>query len=149
MRAVEWIAALVGATICVLGAIVTAENQLKPFELSQSPAQILWPLPGLALIDWAALGLLGLAFVAPSNIHQAWIWSKFTWAICGALVVLMILGAFSIGPYVMWAVLCFAIAGALAWAYQKPRLVADLLALALGAFGNLLLLLTFILLGRR
>ena len=149
MRAVEWGAALVGATICILGAIVTAENQLKPFGLSQSPAQTLWPLPGLVLIDWAALGLLGFVSVALSNIHQAWIWSKLTWAICGALIVLMILGAFSIGPYVMWAMLCFAIAGALAWAHQKPRLGADLLALTLGAFGNLMLLLTFILLGRR
>ena len=99
-------------------------------------------------MDWAALGFVGLVSVALSNIRSAWVWSKFTWAICGALIVLTILGAFSIGPYVMWAVLCFALAGALAWARQRPHVAADALALALGALCNLMLLFIFILWGR-
>jgi hypothetical protein len=127
---------------------VFAKGQVRAFSLGTSPLQALWPLPALTLIDWVALGLIGLVSVALGNLAQPWIWNKLTWAVCGALVVLMIVGAFSIGPYVMLAALCFGLAGALAWARDKPHVGADLLALAHGGLGNLVLLFVFILFGR-
>lgn len=148
MRAAEWLAACAGTTISIAMAVFTAESQVEAFGPGVSPREALWPLPGLALLDWVALGLLGFVAVALSNIHQAWIWNKVTWAVCGALLVLMIVGAFSIGPYVMLAALCFGIAAALAWAREKPHIAADALALGLGVFVNFLLLFVFILFGR-
>lgn len=64
MRAAEWFAALLGATVCIAGAIVTAKGQLETFTPGVSPLQALWPLPALASIDWAVLGLLGFGAVA-------------------------------------------------------------------------------------
>ncbi len=78
MRAAEWLAAFAGATICMAMAVVTAKGQLETFRPGVSPLEALWPLPALALLDWAALGLLGLLSVALGKIHRAWIWSKVT-----------------------------------------------------------------------
>ena len=72
MCAAEWISAVVGSTICLAGAVITAECQIEPFEIYRSPLETLWPMPGLSLIDWAVLGLLGLVSVALGNIHRAW-----------------------------------------------------------------------------
>ncbi len=148
MRAAEWVAAFAGVIICIVAALVITESQLETFDPRLSPLEALWPMPALVLIDSVALGLIGFVSVALGNLAQVWIWNQLTWAVCGALVVLMIAGAFSIGRFVMLAALCFGIAGALAWARDKPHVGADLAALALGGLGNFVLLFVFILFGR-
>jgi hypothetical protein len=148
MRAVEWVAAVLGAAICLLGAIGTANSQVQMSGPGESVYRALWPMPGLVLIEWGLLGLLGLVSVALSNLLRDAAWSLGTWAVTGALFVLMLVGAFSIGPFVMVAVLCFGLSAALGLAHQRGDVKVDLLALVAGAIADLALLLFFILIGR-
>lgn len=99
-RLAVWLAALVGAAVCVL----------VPFLFAQQDG--LWPLPGLYFVQIALVGVFVLLFVAAGWGLQAgrrWL----PWAAAGILLAFVILGGFSISPFLSPAFVAFALVGIL------------------------------------
>lgn len=101
-RLAEWIAALIGAVNCIL----------VPFGFAQAGNRD-FPLPALYFIEIALLGVLVLAFVAlrPRLGRR---WNALPWAAAGIILAFVILGGFSIGFYMVPALIAFIAVGALA-----------------------------------
>jgi len=138
---VALVLAFFGAIISVLGAFTTYSSQ------AQIPATQLWPLPGLILLYWALLGLIGLlsAYLNFRQIHV--IWLKVTWIITGTFIPLIILGAFSIGLGVLIVEFLFLISVIIMTVRQRAKWLESFGLLILGAFCSLVLLLIMITLG--
>ena len=101
-RLLIWIAAVVGAVNCVLVPLLFAQQQDR-----------LFPLPGLYFIEIALVGVLVLVFVAVGGglkARRRWL----PWAAAGILLAFVVLGGFSIGPFLIPAFLAFALVGILA-----------------------------------
>jgi hypothetical protein len=92
----------------------------------------------------AFLGLIGMLAVVLNGDERTSSWGRLTWAACGGLTALMIIGAFSIGPLLFWAVLAFALAGFLVDWRKGREILYDLGIFALGAVGNAAILLLLI-----
>ena len=89
----QWVFAFVGAGICIITVIGFASSQPD-----------LWPLPALYFIE---IGLMGLLAVACVSADKAWA-STALWGVVGVLMTFVILGGFSIGPFLFPALLAFA-----------------------------------------
>jgi hypothetical protein len=101
-------------------------------------------MPALALLEWAALGLVGLAAVARDGDARTRRWGLVTWIVSGALTALMFVGAWTIGPLVFVAAAAFAGAALLANQRRGRGVLPDLGAFTFGAIGNLGVLFFFI-----
>jgi hypothetical protein len=129
-RMTEWILVVLGALLCIVGAIGFWQAQLA------SPAASIWPLPALVLIEWMLLGLLGvIAAIGDRQAARSW-WTTLRWAVCGALFGLLIVGIFSIGPLVLFAALAFLGAVMLADRHYQRNLTVPLGVLTAGIVGN-------------
>lgn len=96
-RGSEWIFVLLGAVICVGTSIVFASQQ----------ASELWPTPGLYFLELIFLVLLAL-MSRVANIGFIKVGSSTVdWVVGGVLLAFVILGAFTIGPFLFPAMLAF------------------------------------------
>jgi hypothetical protein len=133
--------AAVGAAVCLVGAYLVAAEQSYTAIPGESMWVSLWPLPGLVLAEWGLLGILGFVGILlgrPSTV-------TFAWGVCGALVALVVLGAFSIGPSALIA-LVFLTASALVASLRRTRnLLGDAGILMLGVLFNFSLFVILIL----
>ena len=101
IRAGEWIAALIGAVNCILVPLAFAQSQENIF-----------PLPGLYFIEIALVGLLILAFVAlRPGLGARWL--ALPWVAAGIILAFVFLGGFSIGFYLIPALVAFVVVGRL------------------------------------
>lgn len=140
IRIAAWISAGLGALICVGGAAIITGSQAMPAEDS------IFPLPGLILIDWAVIGVLGfLSTIAAFDPQYPW-FGKVVWIILGALLPLMVLGALSIGPLVLASLLCLFVSAILVAVHTRTRFLPNLGYLFGGGIGNLSIILGLILL---
>ena len=98
-RLLEWIAAQIGAINCIY----------VPAAFVQ-PAQSNFPLPGLYFIEIALLGLLVLGFVA-ARPRLGGRWDALPWIAAGIMLAFVILGGFSIGFYLIPALIAFTVTG--------------------------------------
>jgi len=143
----RWIAPLaaslgaVGALIALGGPMLILGSQ------PDGPGFSNWPLPGMVLLDWAVLGVLGFlsAYLGPKPLPGSW--GKTAWLAAGGLMPLMVLGALSIGPLVLLS-LVFLIASAVLVAISQRLKAFDAIGFfALGMIGNLAILIGLIGLG--
>ncbi len=137
---------LASAVIGALFSIGAAIGMYRP--LAQEVSGSLWPLR-FFLLDWALVGIIG--FIAAYSVFR---WSSIRWqqaslALTGALIPLIILGAFSIGPLVLITLILFVVSFVLFALCRKPKLLESIGALALGIIINLGLLLLVITLANR
>jgi uncharacterized membrane protein HdeD (DUF308 family) len=137
-RMTEWILVVLGALLCIGGAIGVWKAQLS------SPAASLWPFPALVLIEWMLLGALGMIAAFGDRRSDPSRWTTVRWFICGALFGLLLLGVFSIGPLVLVAALAFLVAVMLAERERQHRVRVPLGILTAGTLGNVGLLLTLL-----
>lgn len=130
------------------GALLAAGGALAFYTSQASLGSPVWPLPGLVLLDWAITGLSGfLGVYFSSRQPSAEDWRKWAWIASGALVPLVVLGALSIGLYVLASLLCLLAATILVTLSKNANWPAHLGLFLLGAVLNLGLLSLFILLG--
>jgi len=73
-----------------------------------------WPLQALVLLAIGELGVVGLAAVLLDSEPRSHRSGSLTWVVTGALLAIMVLGFFSIGPLMFPAVMAFGVAGVLA-----------------------------------
>ncbi len=102
IRAGEWIAALIGAVNCIIVPLAFAQSQ-----------EDLFPLPGLYFIEISLVGLLVLGFVA-LRPGLGWRWLALPWVAAGIILAFVVLGGFSIGFYLIPALVAFVVVGWLA-----------------------------------
>lgn len=117
-RLLEWILAAGGA---LSGTAVALLFGIHEARLVQPPGggtdfSRLFPLPGIYLVEIIVLSCIGLYLVshANQNISAGKKNARRLWLVPGVLLAFVILGGFSIGPYLIPALLLFILAGALA-----------------------------------
>jgi hypothetical protein len=133
--------AAVGALIAIAGPMLVLGSQ------PGGPGNSNWPLPGLVLMDWAILGVLGFlgAYLGTKPLVGGW--ARSAWFVVGALIPLMVLGAFSIGPLVLLTLAFLAASAILVTIYKRIKAVDVLGIFLLGVIINLGILLGLIALG--
>ena len=126
-RMLEWIAVLIGAANCIVVSIAFWQGDFL--------------FPALYLIQIALLGLLVTVFVAERR-RLSTRWNAFPWLVAGILLAFVILGGFSIGPFLIPAFLAFTIVGLLVDAQTHGSISrhAGLLFVAAVAQGALMVL---------
>jgi hypothetical protein len=112
-----WSRPIIGV-IAFLGAV---DCVVIPFLFVQGQSPI-FPLPGLYFIEIALLGLLGVMSVSASadpRSHEfvRTLWAEIPWGIAGVMLAFVILGAWSIGFFLIPAFLAFLIVGI--WSYRR------------------------------
>ncbi len=144
----HWIALLApilgaaGALIAIIGPMLILGSQ------PGGPGNSIWPLPGLVLIDWAILGILGFlaSYLGPKPGLGPW--AIAGWFVAGGLMPLMILGALSIGPLVLLSLVFMVASSVLVAIHERLRLGNIAGAFALGLVINLgLILIPIVLVG--
>lgn len=128
----ERVSAVLGALVCLVGAALVAAEQASLGTSGAADWLSLWPLPGLALLEWGLLGiaaLIGVLSGRPALLTLAWV-------ACGALATLVILGAFSIGPTVLLALILLTAAVLAASARRTRNLFGDAGIFLLGTLAN-------------
>ena len=130
--------AFLGAMISFVGASFIYLSQAQVAETN------LWPLPGLALLDWVLSGSLVVIAVFFSLTRASKRWRAATWLFTGALIPLIILGVFSIGPLVLLSFLLFVISTAILALRSRSNWLVSFGMLMLGSMGNLAILLVII-----
>lgn len=143
----QWIDFVV-LVLAFIGALIAAGGSLMILiDQAQMPGSPVWPLPALVLMDWAILGVLGCLGAYFGRKPFSARWRKVSWFVAGALIPLVILGAFSIGPLVLVSLLFFLASTLLIAIQKKEKWLEHLGLLMVGAVGNLGLLLLFIAIG--
>lgn len=114
-----------GALIAIGGPILVLGSQPR------GPGESVWPLPGLVLLDWAILGVLGFlaAYLGPKPGMGSW--TIMGWFVVGGLIPLMVLGALSIGPLVLLSLVFIATSAVLIAIHERLRW-----SIAVGAFAS-------------
>jgi hypothetical protein len=142
LRLVRWSFAALSAAIALGGGIGFAAQQAS---LASAPGESIWPLPGLVLLEWAAFGVVGFMGILlaenPSNLS----WFGASWFVIGAFLPLVVLGALSIGPFVLLSLVALLIAALLTSVQLKISLPPRFKFLLIGMVANLGLLLGVIL----
>ena len=139
-RILELSLATAAAVNCLLVAVLFGYQQA-----SSSPGS-LWPFPGLYLLEIALAGAAGWVGTVRSegDPNSAWAW--LPWIAGGVLLAFVILGGFSIGPYLIPAAAGFTLAGLLFDLRRKalrPTRLGSLLAAAFIQGSIILILVIF------
>ncbi|RPI87990.1 MAG: hypothetical protein EHM41_03050 [Chloroflexi bacterium] len=97
----ELILAAAGAVVCIGIATFAAMNQ------GGSPSA-LFPFPGLYLLEIAITGILGFySMIQRDTVH---VWRIVPWVVSGILLAFVILGAWTIGLYLIPGMIAFFLA---------------------------------------
>ncbi len=136
-------AAFIGAIICLVGSLAFYVSQIQ----FSGPSQ-LWPLPGMVLLWWALLGVFGFiaVYLAVRQTFTGWLHASIF--LTGAFLPLVILGAFSIGIFVLIGFLFFLVSMLILALRKRAKLLESFGLFILGAICNLGLLYLMITLGR-
>jgi hypothetical protein len=118
-----------------------AYTYISQAQISATP---LWPLPGIVLVDWVLLGTVGFIAAFFSLRKKTVGWMRSTWFLTGALIPILILGAFSIGPMVLIVFLLAAISTFIIAMRLRLKWLESFGLLMLGSISNLLILTLFI-----
>jgi hypothetical protein len=132
-----------GALVSIGGAVLILSDEAS---LAMTPV---WPLPGFVLLDWAVLGFIVFltAYLSFRQISAKWL--QVSWFITGAFIPLIVLGALSIGLFVLIAFLLFVISTIILAIRRRAKWLESFGLLMLGAVCNLGILLIVITLGNR
>jgi hypothetical protein len=101
LRGVEWTSAVIGAAVCLIVVLVFSSQQ----------ASDLWPLPGLYFIEITLLAIFGAASRILAANQTNPILRAAPWITAGVLFPFVILGIFSIGLFILPAMLAFFLSG--------------------------------------
>lgn len=108
--ALEWSVALIAAIDCLAVAFLFSLNQST---LPGNSFSNLWPIPGLYFLELVALAVLALVSVSIHNTSQSLFWHSFPWFAAGIMLAFVVLGAWSIGSFLIPALLAFLLKGLL------------------------------------
>jgi hypothetical protein len=107
-RALEWILALIGSIVCVYVPGIFAISELS---IPSARFMDILPFPGLYFVEITVLGLVCLYVVYRDEQNVNSKWNSVPWVCAGILLSFVILGAWTIGFFLIPAFLAFAILG--------------------------------------
>ncbi len=96
----EWFFALLGAAICIGAAV----------EFSSLQPDRLWPTPGLYFVELIMLALVVLVSRVKDTAPAGLDYGAVPWIAGGILLAFVILGGFTIGPFLFPAMVAFCLA---------------------------------------
>lgn len=107
-RSLEWIFSILGSLNCMIVAVVFAITQLP-----QSGGSLLdiWPFPLIYFIEIIIIGILPVIAMGMLRVNSKSVWSAIPWTCSGILVAFVILGAWTIGFFLIPAMLLFLFVG--------------------------------------
>jgi hypothetical protein len=132
-----------GALVSIGGAVLILLDEAS---ITMTPV---WPLPGFVLLDWAVLGFIVFLATYLSFRQISAKWLLVAWFITGAFIPLIVLGALSIGLFVLITFLLFVISTIILAIRKRAKWLESFGLLMLGAVCNLGILLIMITLGNR
>lgn len=107
-RLLEWLFSTLGALNCILVSVVFTISQLP------QPGGVLidiWPFPLFYFFEITLIGILPVISVSLLRANTKSLWSAIPWICSGILVAFVILGAWTIGFYLIPAMLLFFFVG--------------------------------------
>jgi hypothetical protein len=141
-RTISLSSAVLGAILATMGAGMILIQQAGIF------ASNVFPMPFLVLLDWAVLGVAGAVYVSLATLRPDARQLQGAWAVLGAYVPLIVIGAFSIGPVALLCALLL-LAPTLFLTIRHQVNFGRLLGiLAIGILANLTLVLALVMIGR-
>ena len=111
LRSFEWVFSVLGAINYVLVSILFSFSQIQ---LSDGDLSNIWPFPAIYFLEMITLGIMCVIAVARNKIQPKSIWSGIPWICSGILFAFVILGAWTIGFYLIPAMVLFFIVGIMA-----------------------------------
>ncbi len=133
--------AFIGALVAVGGSILVLANQVQMTGIA------IWPLPGFVLLDWGLLGVLGFLAAFYGRRVELTYWLKAAWFVPGAMIPLVVFGAFSIGLFVFISLPFFLFSAILITLQKTTKWLDHLKQFLFGVVCNLGVLLLLIALG--
>jgi hypothetical protein len=107
-RVLEWVFSILGALNCILVSIVFLFTQIT---YPGGELIDIWPFPLFYFIEITIIGILCVVAVAMLKTNAKSFWSGILWICSGILVAFVILGAWTIGFYLIPAMLLFLLVG--------------------------------------
>lgn len=104
----EWVLSIIASLNCILVVIMFAITNSSGF--SQGLVDQ-WPFPLIYFFEIATLGILGVVAIGNLHAQVKSRWSGVLWACAGILLAFVILGAWTIGFFLIPAMLLFLILG--------------------------------------
>jgi len=111
LRSLEWVLSVLGAINCILITILFSISQIQ---LPDGNLSDIWPLPAIYFLEIIILGIMCVIAVAKNQDHPQSFWSGIPWICSGILFAFVILGAWTIGFYLIPAMVLFLIVGIMA-----------------------------------
>jgi hypothetical protein len=108
-HSMEWVLSILGALNCILVAVVFAIPNITGAGLTN-----IWPFPLIYFIEISVLGIVCVIAVSKLKNNSESRWSGIPWICSGILLALVILGAWTIGFFLIPAMILFLIVGILA-----------------------------------
>ena len=107
-RSLEWLFSILGALNCIIVALLFAISQL-PHPVGGLIA--IWPFPLFYFIEITLIGILSVLAVSLLRANTKSAWTGIPWLCSGILVAFVILGAWTIGFYLIPAMIFFLLVG--------------------------------------
>ena len=132
-RSLEWVFSILGALNCIVVAVVFAISQLP-----QSSGVLLdiWPFPLIYFIEITIIGILPVIVVSILRTSSKSAWSALPWICSGILVAFVILGAWTIGFFLIPAMLLFLFVGIFVDRRTKGEIPLHIIFYAAGGFSQ-------------
>ncbi len=135
----------ISLSFAVLAAVfATGMAGLIFIEQADYPGSSIFPMPFLVLLEWAAFGIAGAVYLILAELRSEINQIRGSWGIIGAYIPLILLGAFSIGPYVLASAVLLLGPTLILTLRNRLPIIRHLAILGIGAIANLVLLFAFI-----
>lgn len=142
LHSLEWVFSVLGALNCVLVSILFSFSQIQ---LPDGDLSNIWPFPAIYLIEITTLGFICVIAVAKNQNQPKSIWPGIPWICSGILLAFVILGAWTIGFYLIPAMVLFLIVGILGDRRIKGDIALHLIYFISGGIAqSILVFFTFI-----
>jgi len=109
-RRLEWLLSSIAAINCI-GVVIAFSFTNNTITIEGILSQ--WPFPLIYFIEIASLGIIGLVAVAKIQLNLKSNWSGVPWVCSGVLFAFVILGAWTIGLFLLPAMILFLVTGIL------------------------------------
>ena len=108
LRSLEWVFSVLGALNCVLVSILFSFSQIQ---LPDGDLSNIWPFPAIYFFEIITLGIMCIIAVSKNQNQPKSIWSGIPWICSGILLAFVILGAWTIGFFLIPAMVLFLFVG--------------------------------------
>lgn len=142
LRSLEWVFSVLGAINCILISILFSLSQIQ---LPGGDLSDIWPLPAIYFLEIITLGIMCVIAVAKNQDHAGSFWSGIPWICSGILFAFVILGAWTIGFFLIPAMILFLIVGIMGDRRIKGNIALHLIYFVSGGIAqSILVFFTFI-----